>query len=40
MTNPPGLRAPREERMMLDRFAGEYQAYMRWSGKVIPRLSK
>lgn len=32
------LRVPREERMMLDRFGGEYRAYMHRTGRVIPRL--
>ena len=32
------LRVPREERMMLDSFGGEYRAYMHRTGRVIPRL--
>jgi protein-S-isoprenylcysteine O-methyltransferase Ste14 len=32
------LRVPREERMMLDRFGGEYRAYMSQTGRVIPRF--
>lgn len=31
------LRVPREERMMLDRFGGEYQDYMNRTGRVLPR---
>lgn len=31
-------RAPREERMMLERFGEEYRAYMRRTGRVFPRL--
>ena len=33
------LRVPREERMMLDHFGGEYEAYMRRTGRVLPRLT-
>jgi protein-S-isoprenylcysteine O-methyltransferase Ste14 len=33
-----GLRVPREERMMLDRFGEEYRAYMNRTGRVVPRL--
>jgi protein-S-isoprenylcysteine O-methyltransferase Ste14 len=29
-----------EERMMIDRFGDEYQAYMEHTGRVFPRLSK
>jgi len=32
------LRVPREERMMLDSFAEEYRAYMKRTGRLIPRL--
>lgn len=31
------LRVPREERMMLDRFGGEYEAYVCRTGRVLPR---
>lgn len=31
------LRVPREERMMLDQFGEEYRAYMRNTGRIIPR---
>ena len=34
------LRVPREEQMMLDQFGDEYQAYMKRTGRVIPRLLK
>jgi protein-S-isoprenylcysteine O-methyltransferase Ste14 len=33
------LRVPREERMMLDHFGAEYGAYMRRTGRVLPRLT-
>lgn len=33
------VRAPREERMMLDRFGADYEAYVRRTGRLIPRLS-
>jgi protein-S-isoprenylcysteine O-methyltransferase Ste14 len=33
-----GLRVPREERMMLDRFGEEYRAYMNRTSRVVPRL--
>ena len=32
------FRVAREERMMLDRFGSEYRAYMRRSGRLMPRL--
>jgi protein-S-isoprenylcysteine O-methyltransferase Ste14 len=32
-------RAPREERMMLERFGEEYRAYMNRTGRVIPHFS-
>lgn len=32
------FRVAREERMMLDRFGLEYEAYMRRSGRLIPLL--
>ncbi len=32
------FRVAREERMMLDRFGPEYEAYLRRSGRLIPRL--
>ena len=32
------LRVPREERMMLDEFGGEYRAYMDRTDRVVPRL--
>ena len=32
------LRVKAEERMMLDRFGSEYEAYMRRSGRLIPRF--
>jgi protein-S-isoprenylcysteine O-methyltransferase Ste14 len=32
------LRVPREERMMLNRFGGEYRVYMDRTGRVVPRL--
>jgi protein-S-isoprenylcysteine O-methyltransferase Ste14 len=31
------LRVDKEERMMLDRFGAEYEAYMGRSGRLIPR---
>lgn len=34
------MRVPREERMMLDRFGGEYQAYIERTGRVLPRWSR
>jgi protein-S-isoprenylcysteine O-methyltransferase Ste14 len=34
------VRVPREERMMLDHFGDEYQAYMSRTGGVIPRLGQ
>lgn len=33
-----GTRLPREERMMLDHFGDQYRAYMRRTGRLIPRL--
>jgi protein-S-isoprenylcysteine O-methyltransferase Ste14 len=32
------LRVPREEKMMIDRFGEEYEAYMRKSGRFLPKL--
>jgi protein-S-isoprenylcysteine O-methyltransferase Ste14 len=32
------LRVPREERMMLERFGETYRAYMKRTGRVVPRL--
>jgi protein-S-isoprenylcysteine O-methyltransferase Ste14 len=32
------FRVGREERMMLDRFGAEYEAYRRRSGRLLPRL--
>lgn len=32
-------RVPREERMMLEWFGNEYRAYMRRTGRVLPRLT-
>jgi protein-S-isoprenylcysteine O-methyltransferase Ste14 len=34
------LRVPREERMMLDEFGGEYRAYMDRTGRVVPPLTR
>ncbi|MBT5705367.1 MAG: isoprenylcysteine carboxylmethyltransferase family protein [Verrucomicrobia bacterium] len=33
-------RLPKEERMMRDRFGSEYEAYMKETGRLFPRLSK
>ena len=33
-------RLPREERMMLDRFGSEYEAYMKVTGRLFPKFSK
>ena len=32
------LRTPREEKMMIEHFGKEYQAYMKHTGKIIPRF--
>jgi protein-S-isoprenylcysteine O-methyltransferase Ste14 len=32
-----GLRIPKEERMMIDEFGGEYEAYMQRTGRLLPR---
>ena len=32
------LRVPREEKMMLEQFGEEYRAYMKKTGRIIPRL--
>jgi protein-S-isoprenylcysteine O-methyltransferase Ste14 len=32
------IRVPREEKMMLERFGEEYQAYLNQTGRVIPQL--
>ena len=34
------VRTPREERMMLERFGGEYRAYARRTGRVFPRIAR
>jgi protein-S-isoprenylcysteine O-methyltransferase Ste14 len=34
------LRVPHEEQMMLDHFGEEYRAYMRRTGRVIPRIGR
>lgn len=34
------IRMPREEQMMLDHFGEEYGAYMKRTGRVLPRLRK
>jgi protein-S-isoprenylcysteine O-methyltransferase Ste14 len=31
------LRIPKEERMMIDEFGGEYEAYMQRTGRLLPR---
>jgi protein-S-isoprenylcysteine O-methyltransferase Ste14 len=33
-------RAPREERMMLDHFGDSYRAYMKRTGRLMPRLTR
>jgi protein-S-isoprenylcysteine O-methyltransferase Ste14 len=34
------VRVPREEQLLLDHFGEEYQAYMKRTGRMIPRISR
>lgn len=34
------VRVPREERMLLEQFGDTYRAYMRHTGRIIPRISR
>ena len=34
------IRMPREERLMCEEFGDGYREYARWTGRVLPRLTK